>query len=127
MATILVVDDERLIRQSMHVLLSQLGGHDIETAANAREAWEIADRKSPDLLIVDWMLANDMDGLQVAKSFRESNPSLPVILITGYLSDDLQARVGSLPRTWVLPKPCEFSELERTIKSALASSLIRRE
>ena len=71
------------------------------------------------ILIVDLMLADEIDGLQLATSLRDSNPTLSVILVTGYLSDDVQARVDALPQTWALAKPCRTEELIRTIDVTL--------
>lgn len=123
MATILVVDDERRIRDSLFFLLQARGQHCVHVAGTAREAQEMAQTHPPDLLIMDWMLADNVDGLQIAGLIRESQPSLPVILVTGFVSDDLQTQVDSLSRTWLLSKPCDFEELLRTIELALQAKL----
>jgi DNA-binding response OmpR family regulator len=119
MAKILIVDDEQRVCDSLVALLSSKGEHHVEAAATVREAREIAERQPLDLLIVDLMLADEIDGLQLATSLRDSNPTLPVILVTGYLSDDVQARVDALPQTWALAKPCTIEELIRTIDVTL--------
>ena len=82
MAKILIVDDEQRICDSLVALLSSNGAHRVEAAATVREAREIAERLPLDLLIVDLMLADEIDGLQLAASLRASNLTLPVILVT---------------------------------------------
>jgi len=118
MTTILVVDDEPVIRNSVRELLESRG-LEIEAASNAEEAIESAAREPPDLLIVDWMLGDDMDGLQLAETMRGSIPNLPTIVITGYPSDELQARVDALSDTWLFTKPWPFDRFMRLITEVL--------
>ncbi len=122
MATILVVDDERQIRESLSALLCARGVGLVETAANAREATEIALRQPPDLLIVDWMLGDDVDGLQLAETLRQTNPHLETIFVTGYLSSELQKKTQTRTRTRVFSKPCPHEELMQAIDEALPKS-----
>lgn len=119
MARILIVDDERRIRESLVALLALKGTHHVEAASTVREARDIAEQQPLDLLIVDLMLADEIDGLQLATSLRASNPTLAVIVVSGYLSDDVQTRVDALPRMSALSKPCRIEELMRTIDVAL--------
>jgi len=118
MTTILVVDDEPIIRDSMQELL-QSKGLDMEAASTAGEAIELAARDPPVLLIVDWMLSDDMDGLQLAKILRESRPHLPAVVITGYPSDELQAQVDAMPDTWLFSKPWPFDKFMQLITEVL--------
>lgn len=121
MAKILVVDDELEIRDALSTLLSDALGHEVETAETQRKAMDIVQHWLPDLLIVDWMLGNDEDGCQVAASIRTMVPFLPVIMITGYSLYDLQTKLGSVPLTWLLDKPCPHEELLDAIELALRS------
>ncbi|MCA9136611.1 MAG: response regulator [Planctomycetales bacterium] len=119
MANILVVDDERIVRESLLSLLHSHGRHSGWAAGTAEEAREMAQSQSFDLLLIDWMLSDNVCGLQVASLVRESTPSLPVIFLSGLISSDLQSQVGSFRRSWFLSKPCDFMELLRTIELAL--------
>jgi CheY-like chemotaxis protein len=121
---ILVVDDEPVIRDSIRELLESRG-LEIKVASTCQEAFECAARDPPDLLIVDRMLGGDMDGLQLANSLRETRPHLPTIVITGYPSEELQARVDAMPETWLFNKPWPFEQLLQLITRLLQTNCNR--
>ncbi len=80
--TILIVDDEPSIVQSMKGLLSD-EGFDTLTASNGYEALQMIDNESPDLVLLDiWMPG--IDGLETLKAIKAGNPFIQVILITGH-------------------------------------------
>jgi DNA-binding NtrC family response regulator len=120
MATILVVDDEQSIRDSLSALLSTVGDSRVETAGTAREATEIAARQPPDLLIVDWMLGDQIDGLQLAETLRQTHPRMEIIVVTGYLSDQLQRRIETMSHIRAFSKPCPHDEFMQAIDDALS-------
>ena len=121
MTMIMVADDEPVIRDSMRELL-ECRGLEMEAASTAQEAIELATAHPPDLLVVDWMLGDDLDGLQLAQILRHSQLNLPAIVITGYPSDQLQADVDALPDTWLLTKPWPFNQLMQLITEVLQHS-----
>lgn len=118
MTTILVVDDEPVIRDSLRELL-QSRGLEMKAASTAQEAVDLATRDPPDLLIVDWMLGDEVDGLQLTKILRESHSNLPTIVITGYPSDELQTQVDAMSNTWLFTKPWPFDRFMRLITEVL--------
>jgi CheY-like chemotaxis protein len=118
MTTILVVDDEPVIRDSIRELLESRG-LDIETASTAQDAIACVSHLPPDLLIVDWMLGEEMDGLQLAQALRQSQPHLPTIVITGYPSDELQSQIDAISDTWLFSKPWPFDQFMQLITEVL--------
>ena len=116
---ILVVDDEAPIRD----LLSQYfkkRGYEISTAATITEALHGVAELVPDLVILDIALAEG-DGLELLESLKASNPSLPVIILTGMgFDEDLlqEARQkgadGYISKT--LPLDQLLMEVHRTLK-----------
>ncbi len=110
LAKVLIVDDEYACRDSLGLLLS-LENFDVETAADAKEALDIGVSFAPDVLIVDWMLSDDTDGLQIAEALRAVNPNVQIIVVTGYPSDDLEARVEAIPAAQYITKPYRPGEL----------------
>lgn len=120
MATILIVDDERQVRESLSALLSAKGVDRVETAESVHEAKEHAARQPPDVLIVDYMLGDDMDGLQLAESLRHTNPQLETILMSGYLSNELQQRIEAMTQIKAYSKPCPPDEFMQAIDDALS-------
>ena len=80
--SILIVDDETSILQSLGGLLADEGFEVIE-ATNGYEALKIIDAESPDLVLLDiWMPG--IDGIETLKEIKKSHPILPVIIISGH-------------------------------------------
>ncbi len=118
MVKVLVVDDEPAYRDSLRLLMP-CEGFEVETAANEREALDVSQRFAPDVLVVDWMLKDHTDGLDIAQGLRQRHPKMQVILITGYPTANLEARIRSLPATQLLTKPFTLSRLIGSIYAAV--------
>ena len=117
---LLVVDDEPRYRQQIARLLER-DGHDVETAIDGRSAVEISHRFVPDVLIVDWMLRDQINGLDLAKLLHARNPRMAIILITGYPSARLHEEIRE--REWqvrVLEKPFDLDALRDIVNWALS-------
>ena len=115
---ILIVDDESPYRVFLRKLFERQGC-DVETSASGLISLEIARTDAPDVLIIDWMLRNSMDGLQVASEMRKQIPGLRTVLITGYPSPDLEQQAAKQPRTTYLAKPFETDEIVAAVLCAL--------
>ena len=83
MPTILVVDDEALIRMSISDFLQECGFNVLE-ASNAAEALEMiqSDQSVLDLVFSDVRMPGELDGFGLSKWIRENRPDLPVILLS---------------------------------------------
>ncbi len=79
--TILLVDDDALMRRSLAFHMEQ-AGYKVHTAANAEDAISLAQRMPPDLVILDIGLPG-MDGLEALRELRRATQNLPVIFLTG--------------------------------------------
>jgi two-component system response regulator MprA len=78
---ILVVDDERAVRESLRRAL-ELEGYEIELAADGEEAlYRLESTSQPDALVLD-VLMPGVDGLEVCRRLRRSGNSLPVLMLT---------------------------------------------
>ena len=117
MTRVLVVDDEPDYPQLLSIILSK-EGFDVKTAAEGREACEIAEQFVPDVLVIDWILDGAEDGLDVIKTIRGFNASLQAVLITGYPSATLESRVANIPSVRFLTKPFTPSRLVELIREA---------
>jgi CheY-like chemotaxis protein len=95
MARVLVVDDDNL--QSMSLGLSLTAKkHVVEMATNGPAAIRAGVSLRPDVLIVDWLLGQSLNGILVAKSVRAVNPATHSILLTGFPSQDVrEAALGA--------------------------------
>lgn len=104
-AKILVVDDEAHIVQVVSLKLRN-AGYEVMTAVDGEEAFEIARRALPDLVITDFQMPY-MTGLELCKSLSEHEPTrqIPVLMLTarGYALDERDLAIGNIRN--VIAKP----------------------
>jgi two-component system, cell cycle response regulator CpdR len=120
--TILLVDDDDLVRAPLAALL-KLHGVRVLTATSAIEAIRILGQERADVLFTDIVMP-DQDGIELAKHAKALQPHLRIMFATGYFSRAASAeQVGKL-----LFKPLRAEEVEAALKAVLAdASLPRRE
>src|SRR3954470_3076649 len=123
-ATILVVDDESLIRWTLSERLSQ-EGHVVVEADTARAA---VARFGPDidLVLLDFKLP-DGDGLQVLKTLKASDPDVPIILLTAFSSIETAVEAMKQGAYHYANKPFNLDELALVVGKALETTRLRRE
>ena len=92
--TVLIVDDEPMICESLGTLLSRRGIM-FKQALTGKAAIETIDRREAGLVILDFSLP-DIDGLQVLEKIRALEPDIPVIFMTGYGSETISIRAFKL-------------------------------
>lgn len=117
MQTILVVEDNAQLLQSLQRGLSE-SGYAVITAANLKAAYQSLEQESPDAILLDLMLP-DGDGMSLLRSLREQPGSLPVMLLTA--RDRVSDRVSGLDAGAddYLVKPFSFDELLARIRVML--------
>ncbi len=115
--TILLVDDDPDILMVLKGNL-ELSGYRVLTAGTAKEALEICERKEAELVVLDLVLP-DMDGIQVCCRIRETDESLPIIMLTA--RDSVVDKVLGLEcgADDYVVKPFDFLELQARIKACL--------
>jgi CheY-like chemotaxis protein len=117
--TILVVEDDRLVRGYVLAQLHSLGYATIE-AANAAEALKIVDAgEAFDLLFTDIIMPGNMNGRQLATAVQRMRPSLPVLFTSGYTENAIVHHGRLDSGIMLLAKPYRKSELARMIRKAL--------
>ncbi|HEY3401806.1 MAG TPA: sigma-54 dependent transcriptional regulator [Ohtaekwangia sp.] len=117
MAKILIIDDEKDLCLVLNRFLSKHGYQVIE-ANKGRKALELLNEDKPDLILCDFKL-EDMDGSSVLKAIKEINPSIPVIIITGYSNIKTAVEVMRLGAIDYVTKPLIPDEILMTIRKAL--------
>ena len=118
---ILVVDDERAVRESLRRAL-ELEGYEIELAADGREALDRLEAESqPDVLVLD-VLMPGVDGLEVCRRLRRAGSRLPVLMLTA--RDAVENRVAGLDAGAddYVTKPFALEELLARIRALLRRS-----
>jgi signal transduction histidine kinase/CheY-like chemotaxis protein len=117
--TILVVEDDRLVRGYVLAQLHSLGYATLE-AANAAEALAIADAgEAFDLLFTDIIMPGSMNGRQLASAMQRLRPRTPVLFTSGYTENAIVHHGRLDTGILLLAKPYRKSELARMIRKAL--------
>jgi DNA-binding NtrC family response regulator len=123
-ATILIVDDEDLIRWSLKERLSS-DGYDILQAATGQAAIDhIAN--GVDLVLLDYRLP-DIDGLSVLRALKKLDPDLLVILLTSFVSVETAVDAMKLGAFHFANKPFNLDEISAIVARALETTRLRRE
>src|SRR5215207_3782261 len=123
-ATILVVDDEALIRWSLAERLKS-DGYTVLEADTGRAALEkLSD--GVDLVLLDYRLP-DTDGVSVLRKMKEFDPDVLVILLTAYVSVDTAVEAMKLGAYHFANKPFNLDEVTTTVERALETTRLRRE
>ena len=115
--SVLIVDDEPSILQSLGGLLTD-EGFEVISATNGYEALKIIDAESPDLVLLDiWMPG--IDGIETLKEIKKSHPFLPVIIISGHGTIETAVRATKLGAYNFIEKPLSIDKIIVTINNAL--------
>ena len=124
-ATILIVDDDELIRMSLSVMIASMGFHCI-VASDGFQAADILKQTPCDLVLSDIIMPH-IDGLELLKYIRENHPGTDVIIATGYSERASYADVIKAGAIDFIKKPIEEAELEAKLARALRERQLVRE
>jgi DNA-binding response OmpR family regulator len=127
MASILVIEDDPSLRDTLRIHLSS-AGYSVRVAADATEAIRSILTGVPDLVLSDVSLPY-MDGFELLEVLRrdETTRLVPVILLTGLVDDDSYVKGIKLGATAYLTKPVLRDELLKTISGALRGAAKKAE
>ena len=115
--SILIVDDEPSILQSLSGLLSD-EGFEVMTAANGYEALQKIETEAPDLVLLDiWMPG--LDGIETLKEIKTSYPNVQVIIITGHGTIETAVQATKLGAYDFIEKPLSIDKVIVSINNAL--------
>jgi DNA-binding response OmpR family regulator len=117
MATILVIDDNLLLCDLLQDSLSQ-HGHEVSTAYTGREGVASFRQRRPRFTLLDLNLP-DINGIEVLKEIRETDPQSAVIVLTGCVTDQLEQQARDLGITDFLIKDVSFDVLIGAVERAM--------
>ncbi|MET7771630.1 response regulator transcription factor [Nocardia sp. NPDC005366] len=114
---ILVVDDDRAVRESLRRSLT-FNGYSVDLAVDGMDALEKATAQRPDALVLDVMMPR-LDGLEVCRRLRSTGDDLPILVLTA--RDSVSERVAGLDAGAddYLPKPFALEELLARLRALL--------
>ncbi|MDP3908054.1 sigma-54 dependent transcriptional regulator [Novosphingobium sp.] len=124
---ILIVDDERDIRDLVAGVLSD-EGYECRTAGDSTTALEMIDQRRPSLVLLDvWLHGSPMDGLEVLDAIKLREPELPVIIFSGHGNIDTAVSAIGRGAMDFIEKPFEAERLLLLVARATETERLRRE
>jgi two-component system, NtrC family, response regulator AtoC len=123
-ATILVVDDEELIRWSLRERL-RADGYDVLEAGSGKEAYEQIE-KGVDLVLLDYRLP-DIDGLTILEELKKTHADILVVLLTSFVDVETAVEAMKLGAFHFANKPFNLDEIAAIVGRALETTRLRRE
>jgi DNA-binding response OmpR family regulator len=112
---ILIVDDDPGICRLLQISLEQYGCT-VDIARNGGEALTKLDHTSYDGVILDFAMPGGIDGLTVLRHIRSRRASLPVVMMSGYSSKEIQVPALAAGAQTCLLKPFSIVELEHAVE-----------
>lgn len=119
--TVLVVDDEEVVRSSAAMALQRYG-YDAITAENGRKAIEMVRRDGSIVAVVLDLTMPMMSGEEALRRLRELRPDIPIVLSSGYSAEEAVKRFRSHGLAAFLQKPYTAGRLAAAIKAARAQA-----
>jgi len=127
MSDILIVDDERDIRELVSDILED-EGYATRKAANSEECIAAFEDAPPALLILDiWLKDSQMDGIDILKTVKRDNPEVPVVIISGHGNIEIAVAAIKQGAYDFIEKPFNIDQLMVVIRRAMETSRLRRE
>jgi len=125
MAGILIVDDEKNIRNHLATYVTGLG-HGVETAADAPTALAALERSAPDVVFSDVRMAG-MDGLALLREIRQRRPETVVVLMTAYATVPQAVEAMRAGAYDYLVKPFSLEQVGLLLDRVLEVQILRRD
>lgn len=127
MSDILIVDDERDIRELVSDILED-EGFATRLAANSDECMNAINTEPPALMILDiWLKDSRMDGIDILKAVKRDNPGIPIVIISGHGNIEIAVAAIKQGAYDFIEKPFNIDQLLVVIGRAMETSRLRRE
>lgn len=127
MSDILIVDDERDIRELISDILKD-EGFETRLAGNSDDAMAAINVEPPALMILDiWLKDSRMDGIDILKAVKRDNPDVPVVIISGHGNIEIAVAAIKQGAYDFIEKPFNIDQLLVVIRRAMETSRLRRE
>jgi DNA-binding NtrC family response regulator len=116
----LVIDDEQIVLESVSALLTD-EGFEVDVSLDGRQGLDWAIERNYDVVLTDIRMP-DIGGMKVLRDVKRINPTLPVIMITGYASVESAVQAMKLGAVEYIEKPFEPEQLLDAVSRALGIS-----
>ena len=127
MGSILIVDDERDIRELIGDILRD-EGYAVRLVGNSDDCMSEINAEQPALMILDiWLKDSRMDGIDILKSVKRDNPDVPVVIISGHGNIEIAVAAIKQGAYDFIEKPFNIDQLMVVVSRAMETSRLRRE
>ena len=118
--TILIVEDEPILRSMARDILEECGYHILE-ASSGKEALDVWNRQANeiDLLLTDMVMPEGLSGMELAKQLLATRPRLKVVFTSGYTANEVNQEMLAQTRASFLSKPYTHTELAKAVRDCL--------
>ncbi len=120
--TVLVIDDEEIIRQSVNRDLSD-AGYDVTTATGGWEGLALFRQEEFDAVITD-LVMDDMDGIEVLEKIKKLSPKTVVIILTGFANVNATTSALRIGADDFISKPCSADDLKLRLTRSLEKQVL---
>lgn len=127
MGDILIVDDEKDIRELVSDILID-EGYSTDLASNSEETFKSIKKSKPQLIILDiWLKESKLDGIDILKYVKSSNPDIPIVIISGHGNIEIAVAAIKQGAYDFIEKPFNIDQLTVVISRAMETSRLRSE
>ena len=127
MSDILIVDDEKDIRELISEILND-EGFSTRLSSNSAECLSQVSTSPPSLLILDiWLKDSNMDGIDVLKKVKIDYPQVPVVIISGHGNIEIAVAAIKQGAYDFIEKPFNIEQLLVVVRRAMETSSLRQE
>ena len=127
MGDILIVDDERDIRELISDILKD-EGYTTRLAENSDDCMAEVNAAPPALMILDiWLKDSQMDGIDILKTVKRDNPDIPVVIISGHGNIEIAVAAIKQGAYDFIEKPFNIDQLMVVVARAMETSRLRQE
>ena len=116
-ASVLIIDDEEIIREALEALLV-VDGYQVSTAATAGQGLDLLGDRTVDVVLLDLMLP-DKNGMEVLEDIRRLDEELPVVMITAFATIEGAVAATKQGAFYYLPKPFKNDEVLAIVRNAV--------
>jgi two-component system nitrogen regulation response regulator NtrX len=117
MKTILIIDDDKSVRESLKMIL-EYDRYEVEFAENGEQGLQKIDRMPVDVVLLDIKMSG-MDGIEVLTKIRQKNEKIPVVMISGHGTIETAVEATKLGAFDFLSKPLDRDKLLVTVRNAI--------
>ncbi len=118
-ANVIIVEDDYIIGSYLREILQRQGCRVLRLFSSGKEAVLGAIELEPDLVLMDIMLAGEMDGVEAAQQIKRFREDIPVVFVTALPESEALKRTSQVHPDGFITKPFEPERLRRVVRQAL--------